>query len=81
MNQVGDVVQYFLTEIKDSCAYEDISKLNLPRNLNINLEYSNVRRPNDPEPDIKDYVEEVTDPKYKRKYKSHYNKELEVQQY
>lgn len=80
MNKVDDVIKYFMTEVKDSCAYEDISKLDLPKNLNINLEYSNVVSPNDPEPEEKDYAQEVRDPKYKRKYKYHYNKELEVHQ-
>ena len=79
INTVKDAVTYFNTEIKDTCAYEDLTKLNLPKNLHINLEYSNVQLQSDPD-DEKDemFREPVTDLKYRRKYKAHINKELEV---
>ena len=38
MSTVEDVVKYFQTEVRDSTKLEDLSKLDLPKNLHMNLE-------------------------------------------
>ncbi|XP_063448996.1 uncharacterized protein LOC134728343 [Mytilus trossulus] len=84
MNTVEDVVTYFKTEVKDSCAYEDISKLDLPKNLHMNMEYSNVLLHSDledPNDGYQHYKKDEKNIKYRRKYKAQIDKELEVLQH
>ena len=82
MNSVQDVLTYFETEVKDTCAYEDLSKLNLPKNLHMNMEYSNVQLQSEADnPEDEPFKEPVKDIKYQRKYKAHINKEFEVMQH
>ena len=38
MSTVDDVVKYFQTEVRDGTKLEDLSKLDLPKNLHMNLE-------------------------------------------
>ena len=38
IQSVGDVVVFFSTPVRDTSSYEDISKLDLPPNLHIQLE-------------------------------------------
>ena len=73
LKTVGDVLNYFLTEVKDTTVIEDFSKIDLPKNLHINTEYIQW----DPE-DSDDLFDEksafpnvktqVTSIKYRRKY-------------
>lgn len=72
MHTVSDAVRYFETEVRSTTTYEDLSKLDLPKNLNIQLE--GIRF--DPENDAmfggktafpgSDTI--VTSIKYRRKY-------------
>lgn len=47
MRTVGDVVKYFSTEVKDSSVLEDLSKLDLPKNLHMNMEYIRFNKDTD----------------------------------
>lgn len=79
---VEDAVTYFKTEVRDTCAYEDLSKLNLPKNLHMNWEYSNVQLHSDlDKPEDEVFKQPVRELKYRRKYKAHINRELEVLQH
>ena len=74
METVSDAVNFYNTEVKQTSAFEDLGKLDLPKNLHIQWEYNRF----DPETDVmyggrtafpgSDTV--VTSIKYKRKYKS-----------
>lgn len=74
MKTVADVVKYFQTEVKDTSVFEDMSKLNLPRNLHMNLEFNRF----DPETDkVHDGVTAfpgsktiVSSLRYRKKYKN-----------
>lgn len=73
MDTVSDVVDYFTTEVRDTCAYEDMSKLDLPKNLHINRDYirfnpetADIFEGKTAFPDRKTVVKSL---KYKRKYK------------
>jgi len=73
MNTVSDVVKYFQTAVKDTSVFEDLSKLDLPKNLHMNMEYIRFNRDTD---QIHDGVTafpgsetKVTSLKYRRKYK------------
>ena len=70
ISSVHDAMQYFNTDVTTTSRYEDMQKLDLPRNLNLQLEYERF----DPETDSRltafpgrDTV--VTSIKYSRKYK------------
>ncbi|XP_059163207.1 large ribosomal subunit protein mL50-like [Physella acuta] len=73
MNTVQDVVQFFATPVRDTSSYEDMAKLNLPKNLHIQLEPVRF----DPETDtffdgktaFPGRPTIVTSLKYSRKYK------------
>jgi large subunit ribosomal protein L50 len=75
MNTVGDVVKYFNVEVKDTSVLEDLTKLDLPKNLHMNLEYIRFH----PETDkiysgvtaFPGRATKVTSIKYKRKYKGY----------
>lgn len=75
MHTVGDVVTFFSTPVTDRSAFEDLSKLNLPRNLHIQMEPIRF----DPETDtffdgqsaFPGRPTVVTSLKYRRKYKGH----------
>ena len=66
---IQDAVNHFKTEVRDTSTYEDISKLDLPKNLHINLEAHRY----DPERDgptafpLRDTV--IHSLKYKKIYK------------
>lgn len=38
MNTVGNIIEYFSTPVQDQSLYEDLSKLDLPPNLHIQME-------------------------------------------
>ena len=71
MNTVEDVLTYFSTPVLQTTAYEDLSKLDLPKNLHIIQDYDRFN----PETDFdgktafpnSDTI--VSSIKYKRKYK------------
>ncbi|XP_013394041.1 uncharacterized protein LOC106161586 [Lingula anatina] len=75
MNTGADVLDFFLTPVRDTTAYEDLAKLDLPRNLHIQLEPKRFH----PETDTKfggisafpgrDTI--VTSIKYRKKYKGY----------
>ncbi|GFR71266.1 39S ribosomal protein L50, mitochondrial [Elysia marginata] len=73
MDTVGDVLTFFSSPVVDRSAYEDLSKLNLPRNLHIQMEPVRF----DPETDtffdgqtaFPGRPTVVTSLKYRRKYK------------
>ncbi|RUS82272.1 hypothetical protein EGW08_009950 [Elysia chlorotica] len=75
MDTVGDVVTFFSTPVVDRSVYEDLSKLNLPKNLHIQMEPVRF----DPETDtffdgqtaFPGRPTVVTSLKYRRKYKGH----------
>ncbi|KAK3792392.1 hypothetical protein RRG08_045935 [Elysia crispata] len=75
MDTITDVVNFFSTPVVDRSAYEDLSKLNLPRNLHIQMEPVRF----DPETDtffdgqtaFPGRPTVVTSLKYRRKYKGH----------
>ncbi|KAL5016557.1 hypothetical protein ScPMuIL_006146 [Solemya velum] len=48
MKTVSNVVRYYSTEVKDACSYEDMSRLDLPKNLHINVEPIRFDPENDP---------------------------------
>ena len=74
MKTIQDAVDYFTTPLRDTTALDDLSKLDLPKNLHIQMDYLRF----DPENDTmfggrtaypgRDTV--VTSIKYRRKYKS-----------
>ena len=72
MRTVGDVVRYFQTPVKNSSNFDELSKLNLPKNLHLNLEYIRFH----PETDkihggytaFPGRATKVTSLKYRRKY-------------
>lgn len=73
MNTVQDVFKYFKVEVKDTSALEDLTKLDLPKNLHINTEYIRFHPDTD---NIYDGITafpgrptRVSSIKYKRKYK------------
>ncbi|XP_041378718.1 39S ribosomal protein L50, mitochondrial-like [Gigantopelta aegis] len=47
MHSVGDAITFFTTEVRDTSTYEDLSKLDLPKNLHIQLKHLSF----DPETD------------------------------
>ena len=69
----GDVCSYFQTKVRNTSALEDLGKLDLPKNLHIQLEYLRF----DPETDtfhdgrtaFNGDNSIITSIKYKRKYK------------
>lgn len=71
---VRDAIKYFETEVHETSTYEDLSKLDLPKNLHMQLDYMRF----DPETDTmfdgktafpgSDTI--VSSIKYKRKYKT-----------
>ncbi|CAL1536786.1 unnamed protein product [Lymnaea stagnalis] len=75
MNTLDDVVRFFSTPVHDSSTYEDMAKLNLPKNVHIQLEPIRF----DPETDtffdgktaFPGRPTIVTSLKYSRKYKGH----------
>lgn len=74
MKTVADVVKYFQTEVKDTSVFEDMSKLNLPRNLHMNLEFNRFDQETDKVhdgvtafPGSKTIVSSL---RYRRKYKN-----------
>ena len=74
MRTVQDAVQFFQTEVRDTTPVEDMSRLDLPKNLHIQLEYDRF----DPETDtlfggrtaFPGHDTMVTSIKHQRKYKS-----------
>lgn len=73
MRTVDDVIKYFETEVKDPSLLVDLSKLDLPKNLHINMEYIRFNRETDQIyngvtafPGSKTIVSSL---KYRRKYK------------
>ena len=74
MKTLEDALSFFQTEVQETAAIEDMSKLDLPRNLHMQLEYQRF----DPQTDTmfggrtaypgRDTY--VTSIKYKRKYES-----------
>ncbi|ELU04055.1 hypothetical protein CAPTEDRAFT_178145 [Capitella teleta] len=69
MNSIQDAIQYFQTEVSTSSSYENLEKLDLPRNLNLKLEYTRF----DPSKQATAFPGQdtvVTSLKYKRKYES-----------
>ena len=74
IERVRDAIQFFQTDVRASHSLEDLSKLDLPKNLHIQLEYLRF----DPETDTMfdgktaypGRDTHVTSIKYKRKYKS-----------
>ncbi|XP_045173417.2 39S ribosomal protein L50, mitochondrial-like isoform X2 [Mercenaria mercenaria] len=72
---VEDVVKFFNIEVKDTSVLEDLTKLDLPKNLHMNLEYIRFHPDTDK---IYDGITAfpgrptiVTSIKYKRKYKGY----------
>ena len=71
---VSDVVEFFSTEVRLSSALEDLSSLDLPRNLHIQTEYIRFDPDNKDDPLTKGHTAfpgvntYVTSIKYKRKY-------------
>jgi len=71
---VSDAIEYFETEVHETSTFEDMSKLDLPKNLHMQLEYMRF----DPETDtmfngrtaFPGSDTYVTSIKYKRKYKN-----------
>ena len=78
MSTVDEVVKFFQTEVRDSTKLEDLSKLDLPKNLHMNLEPIRF----DPETDTVHGGKTafpgnhtiVSSIKYKRKYKGYEGK-------
>ncbi|XP_052800307.1 39S ribosomal protein L50, mitochondrial-like [Mya arenaria] len=72
MKTVGDVVTYFQTEVRNSSSLDDLNKLNLPKNLHMNLEYIRFHPETDKIYDgytaFPGRATKVTSLKYKRKY-------------
>ena len=73
MSKVEDTIKYFQTEVRDTTTLEDLSKLNLPKNLHMNLEP--IRHDPDSDVDGKSVLpgEKTLIPsiKYRRKYKGY----------
>ena len=70
MKTVSDAVDFFSTEVRVSSSYEDLEKLDLPKNLNIQLEYKRFDPDTDPRPTaFPGQNSIVTSLKYRRKYK------------
>ncbi|KAL4223049.1 hypothetical protein ACF0H5_016526 [Mactra antiquata] len=75
INTVEDVVRYFSVEVKDTSPLEDLSKLDLPKNLHINQDYIRFHADTDKIfdgvtafPGSKTIVSSI---KFKRKYKGY----------
>lgn len=45
---IDQAVNFFLTEVRDTTCLEDLTKLDLPKNLHINTEYLRYDRENNP---------------------------------
>ena len=74
MKTMDDVLAFFQTEVKETSALEDLSKLDLPKNLHIEMNYNRF----DPETDtffggvtaFPGNDTKVTSLKYRKMYKS-----------
>lgn len=73
MEKMSDVVEYFKTEKRDTTVYEDMAKLDLPKNLHIQLEP--IRFADDPSRYERSAFPQtdtiVTSLKFRKKYKSY----------
>jgi len=73
MDSVADAITFFSTPVRDSSAYEDLTKLNLPKNLHIQLDPLRFEAESDTFFDGKTAFPGrptiVSSLKYKRKYK------------
>lgn len=78
MNSVGDAVAFFSTPVSDKSSYEDMTKLNLPKNLHIQLDPLRFDAETDTFFDGKTAFSGrptiVSSLKYKRKYKGNNGK-------
>ena len=75
MDTLADVVTFFSTPVVDRSAYEDLSKLNLPKNLHIQMEPVRFHPETDTFFDgvtaFPDRPTVVSSLKYRRKFKGH----------
>ena len=75
MNTMKDVIEYFSKPVGDTSSYEDLAKLDLPKNLHMNLEPIRFHPDTDTVFDGKTAfpgrATKVTSVKYKRKYKGY----------
>ncbi|GAB1597986.1 39S ribosomal protein L50, mitochondrial-like [Argonauta hians] len=75
MTDVSKAVEFFQTEVKDTSSYEDLAKLDLPKNLHIQLDAVRFNPDTDTmfggRTAFPDRPTVVTSIKYKHKYKGH----------
>lgn len=75
MKSLADVVKYFNIEVKDTSVLEDLTKLDLPKNLHMNLEYIRFHPDTDKMFDgitaFPGQATKMTSIKYTRKYKGY----------
>ena len=73
ISNIQDVIDFYQTEVRDTSAYVDMAKLDLPKNLHINLDAVRFDKDNDPTYDGKSAFPKmktvVSSVKYRRKYK------------